>query len=53
MGGGLHGCKEYFKGAAVEDSILIKNMDELVNYKLTYIQPQMVQRDTTTNSTIL
>ena len=29
-------AKKYFRGSAVKDAIMTENMDELVNYKLTY-----------------
>ena len=32
-------AKSCFRGAAVKDAIMIENMDELVNYKLTYNTP--------------
>jgi len=32
-------AKNYFRGAAVKDTILTENMDELINYKLSHITP--------------
>ena len=32
-------AKNYFRGAAVKDAILMENMDTLINYKLTHTTP--------------
>jgi len=36
-------AKKYFRGSAVKDAIMTENMDELVNYKLTYTTPNGVE----------
>ena len=32
-------AKNYFRGAAVKDTILMENMDTLINYQLTHTTP--------------
>ena len=37
-------AKNYFRGAAVQDAIIMtEDMDELVNYKLTYNTPNCAE----------